>query len=128
ETRGEETFAAATSEKPVPKRVILTTPGNAPANTAAPSASRCQDRHQLASRRARRTTGTPSRRRTTGPQGGRPTGTPPRRALCDMRAWGSVRARDGEPAAHMDVLAAVPKARISHSARPATRTTAPASR
>src|SRR5690606_29675373 len=39
-----------------------------------------------------------------------------REALRDMRALGSVLAMDGEPAAHMDVLAAVPKVRISRSA------------
>jgi len=43
-------------------------------------------------------------------------GTPPKRVRRDMRALGSVRAMDGEPAAHRDVRAAVPKARISRRA------------
>src|SRR5690606_42129954 len=58
--------------------------------------------------------------RTNGPVPGPPrraalfmNGTPYKGGCGDMRALGSVRAMDGAPAAHMDVLAAVPKARIS---------------
>src|SRR5690606_30277711 len=48
-------------------------------------------------------------------------GTPPRRASCTMRVLGSVRARDGAPAAAEDGFTAVPKTRMVRSARPPLR-------
>src|SRR5690606_19733828 len=55
--------------------------------------------------------------------------TIPRRAPSDLRVLGSVRARDGAPAASMEEFMAVPKTRLSLSARPAPAPTArPATR